>query len=296
MYASKSMHCGFQAMKHKSYLLAIDGSLESKAAANLAWSLAKQTGARVVAQHVVNTRDTWRFLRPKSPGLIGSSPYIEAFENVTKGLRSIAEALMTSYRAQAEGQNINFETYIDEGDLVTEICHRAKDHDLLILGHGKNTNLGAEHNNVYSVCEELSEFSPIPLLFVMAESNPWQKMHVTIASTRTDPSIIESLSEFGQELGLSAQLHISSSISGTQAKNWLDVLSMQKNAKYWNIYMDSNGHKPANEDELAVLVPAINQEGRLDRKQVRSCISTLSPAAVLLWNQPPQAINKRTIV
>ncbi len=279
------------AMKHKSYLLAIDGSVESKAAAYLAWKLAKKTGARIVAQHVVNTRDTWRFLRPKSAGLIGSGPYVEAFESVTKGLRSIAEALMLSYSTQAEGQNIEFETCIDEGDLVSEICKRAKEHDLLIIGHSKDGNIGVDQKTPYSVCEELAEFCPVPMLFVMKECNPWQKMHVSISSVRTDPAVIETLSQFGRELQLSTQLHITPAISGTEAKNWIDTLSLQHDGKSWDIYMNSNGQKPVQNDELAVLVPALNEHGRLDKKQVRSCINTLSPSAVLLWHQQSHSTN-----
>ena len=122
------------AMKTNSYLLVLDGSAESRAAAFLAWKLAKQSGARVVAQHVIDIPAVANLLPFRKAGFIGSGPYMEAREHTVAELRSVAETLMLSYQAQAEGHNIDMETYIDEGDPAEEICKRAEAHELLIVG------------------------------------------------------------------------------------------------------------------------------------------------------------------
>jgi len=245
-------------MKYQSYLLTLDGSTESRAAAYLAWNLAKKTGAKVVAQHVINVRDIWRLLHPKSAGFIGSGVYIELFESVRNGLRSIAEALMVSYRAQVEEQNIEFETHIDEGDLVTEICKRAKEHDLLIIGHQVSRSAETGQIASYSLCEELADICPCPMLIVTSICNNWEKMHVNIASAKTDLSAIEELSEFGQKLGLSMELHISQSIPATEARALINTFTLCRNSSSWDIYMEGNKQESIHPDELPVVIPALN--------------------------------------
>ena len=270
-------------MKNNSYLLALDGSLESRAAAYVAWSLAKKTGARVVAQHVVNIRDTWRFLRPKSNGFIGSGPYMEAFQRVTEGLRAVAEALMSSYRAQVEGQNIDFATYIDEGDLVAEICKRAAENDLLIIGHRKSTK--AQQTSDYSLCEELAGICPCPMLLVTANCNHWDKMCVNIENTKVDLRTIEKLSEFGQTLGLSMQLHIGSSIVPAEAKALLSALSLCHSFRSWEIYMDGNKQESDLVGELPVIMPGLNKDQLENINIFRSNIHDMAQPALLVWRQ-----------
>ncbi|MBP9811500.1 universal stress protein, partial [bacterium] len=77
-------------MKTRSYLLAIDGSQASRSAAQFAWDLAKQTSSKVVAQHVVDTAEIWRFLAYDLAGFIGSGLYMDARERITEVMYSIA--------------------------------------------------------------------------------------------------------------------------------------------------------------------------------------------------------------
>jgi len=270
-------------MKNNSYLLALDGSAEARAAAYLAWDLAKKTGARVDAQHVINVRDTWRFLRPKSAGFIGSGSYMEAFQRVSDGLRSVGEALMVSYRAQVEGQNINFAAHLDEGDLVTEICKRARLHDLLIIGHRKSpktVQLGD-----YSLCEELAGICSCPMLLVTASCDQWNKMCIHIEDTKVDLRAIETLSQFGQKLALSMKLHISSSIPLSEVKALLNALSLCHGFKSWEIYMDNGKQENAAADELRVIMPILNERAVNGVKSLRASIHELSEPALLVWPQ-----------
>jgi len=271
-------------MKNNSYLLALDGSIESKAAAELAWNLAKKTGAKVVAQYVVNVRDTWKFLRPKSAGFIGSGPYMEAFERVTSGLRSVGEALMMAYRAQVEEQHIEFETHIDEGDLVAEICKRAKEHDLLIIGHQVSRSAETGQIANYSLCEELADVCPCPMLIVTASCKDWKKIRINFESTKTDLSAIEKLSEFGQKLGLPIELHISQSIPLAKAKALISAFSLCHNFSAWDIYMEGNKKDSSHTDELLVIIPASNGHRSSENDaQLRSYVHELSEPALLLW-------------
>ncbi|HMX46016.1 MAG TPA: universal stress protein, partial [Candidatus Obscuribacter sp.] len=102
-------------MNGPSYLLTIDGSAESRSAAYFAWELARQTEARVAAQHVVDTRAIWQFLSYDLPGFIGSGVYLDAKERITEVMKSVAESLMLAYTSQVSELSDNHETYIDEG-------------------------------------------------------------------------------------------------------------------------------------------------------------------------------------
>lgn len=97
-------------MKTTSYLIVLDGSAESLAAAHTAWSLAAETGARVDAQYVVDTDAIWRFLSFERPGLVGSGVFIEARDKITAVMTSLAETVMLSFRTQMEGRSVDFET------------------------------------------------------------------------------------------------------------------------------------------------------------------------------------------
>ena len=121
-------------MNGTSYLLAIDGSEESRNAANFTWELASQSGARVTAQHVVDTQAAWRFLSHDRAGFVGSGVYMEAREKITDALYAIAESIMLSYTCQIDSRALEYETYIDSGDPATEITRRAQQHDLVVMG------------------------------------------------------------------------------------------------------------------------------------------------------------------
>ncbi len=241
-------------MKHPSYLLALDGTTESMTAAYFAWDLAKKTGARVVAQHVVNARDIWHFLRPKSAGFIGSGPYVAAFEQIANGLREIAEALMLSYRAQVETQGIDFATYIDEGDLVAEICKRAKDHDLLIIGHRMLAPSTSKRDNDYSLCEELADICPCPMLMVSGRHKNWTTMRVRVANADTNISSVDSLNNFVKSLGLNLKIELPSTMPKKEAKQFMNKLAMVDRTN-WNIYKNDGEKKPISETELLVIMP-----------------------------------------
>lgn len=168
-------------MKTNSYLLVLDGSAESCAAAFLAWKLAKDPGARVVAQHVIDIPAVETLLPCGKAGFIGSGPYIQAREQTVAALRSVAETLMLSYRAQAEGRNIDIDTYIDEGDPVDEICKRAQEHELVIIGHDSL----ASQEKLSGFCEKIEQSCPRPILFVNAAGDVCNKLRALVAVAGT---------------------------------------------------------------------------------------------------------------
>ena len=268
-------------MKKPSYLLALDGTSESRAAAYLAWNLAHKTGARVVAQHVINAKDIWRFLRPRSAGFIGSGLYVEAFEHVTKGLRSIGEALMMSYNAQVEGQNIDSVTYIDEGDLVSQICKRAQESDLLIIGHRPSTLPSKETDNTYSLCEELIEVCPCPMLIVTASCPNLNKLRLRLFTGQTDARSIESLNKFVHSLDLPVLIELSSSIPVKE----LDKLKKQlltTGAQNNEFFPNDSQKDSSSSNEMLAMISSYNQT-KQSKNELFSHMNNLLQPATLIW-------------
>lgn len=184
------------------YLLAIDGSAESRSAAYFAWELARRSGARVVAQHVVDTQAVWRFLSYDRAGFIGSGLYMDAREQITAAMYSIADALMVSYGSQIEGQSIEFENCLDEGDPATEIARRARNHDMVIVGHN-----GRDSSPIgYGMFERLTDLCTCPVLVVGAGFKQWSKMQVFINSDISHKSDISGICDLGAALGLPTEI------------------------------------------------------------------------------------------
>ncbi len=279
-------------MNKPSYLLALDGSIESKSAAELAWSLAKRTGASVTAQHVINIRDIWHFLRPKSAGFIGSGPYIAAFQCVANGLREIAEALMLSYQSQVESQGIEFSTHIDEGDLVAEICKRAKDHDLLIIGRGI---LESKDRNVeHSLCNELANICPCPMLIITSQNADWTSLRARVLSSNVDVHLVDSLGNFAKSLQVPLVVELEPNIAPKEASIFMDQLAALDH-KQWNISQSENIEIAHSDGELIVVVPGTESRSTTTSKSSCLDLKNWTQSALLIWrNQRNPSANSVT--
>lgn len=201
-------------MNGTSYLLSIDGSEESRAASYLVWELAKQTGARVVAQHVIDTAAVWRFLSYDRAGFIGSGLYMEAREKIASALYSIAEGLMLSYTSQIEGQSVPFETCIDEGDPATEIARRAEEHDLVVIAYSRrNFTVGAMFEKLLGICQ-------CPILILGSNVKQWSEMRVFINKDVLSEKTVSYQYQFGTTLGIPTQVYLDSTVSQSDAERF----------------------------------------------------------------------------
>jgi nucleotide-binding universal stress UspA family protein len=195
-----------------SILLSLDGSAQSRYAAELCWAMAKANGLTVDAQHVVDSLAAWDFLNFDIAGFIGSEPYFEAHETMLKCLNTIGESLTEAYEGQAAGHEIPGKTYLDEGTTIREICWRAKDHSLVAIGQ-RSTGMGSPDEDKRriprrSVAESLTYYCPRPLLVVQDRCEPWTKMRIMLSSLRVPSSLLESLIGFARQLNVEPQIRL----------------------------------------------------------------------------------------
>lgn len=155
-------------MVHSSILLPITGSLESLNAAELAWYLAGQTDSELTAQHVIDIGTLLAFLGIEKPGLIGSGPFLTAYETMGRALRDISDKLEDSYTARVSSLGIKSAFVVDEGDPVEEICKRARDHGFIVTGyHSRFIDYTQNCQvNKLALAELIVQRSPVPVLIV----------------------------------------------------------------------------------------------------------------------------------
>ena len=198
-------------MSKPSFLLCLNGSSQSQRAANLAFEMARKSNAQLTAHHVVDTSTTWDFLRNDEPGFIGSGVYVETFELLKNAQWGIACKLLEKYEAVAETQDIVSTSFIDEGAPVEQICKRAKDHDLVIVGHRhfmKNANPKERWHYVhYTIAEGLANQCPKPLLIVQ-DFGPdlWDDMKILVSLEHLNVTFIRACLRTAFFFGLSPQI------------------------------------------------------------------------------------------
>lgn len=198
-------------MSKPSFLLCLNGSSQSQCAAQLAFEMARKSDAQISAHHVVDTSTTWDFLRNDEPGFIGSGVYVETFELLRNALWGIACKLLEKYEAVAETKNIVSTSLIDEGAPVELICKRAKDHDLVIVGHRhylKNANPKERWHYVhYTIAEGLANQCPKPLLIVQ-DFGPelWDDMKILVSLEHLNVSFIRACLRTALFFGLKPQI------------------------------------------------------------------------------------------
>ncbi|MBX9691797.1 MAG: universal stress protein [Cyanobacteria bacterium] len=183
-------------MQSLSILLGLSGSEESKSAAEIAYAIALKCNGRICAQHIVDEKSLWEILRSGKPGLIGSGPYIDAYEKGCEGLTRLGNALLEKFEAVYQGRSVPVETLIERGSPIELICERAKDHNLVIVGHEKRDqqNKSRSHSNFlrHAVAEGLAHECPRPLLVVQESIQSWNSMTVLISVDHVNFTFIKA--------------------------------------------------------------------------------------------------------
>ncbi len=101
-------------MTENSILLALDGSAESRYAAEVAWMIAEGTGCDIVAQYVIDSHAMWSMLIHHKAGFIGSGMYIATGELMLTQLREIGKAIADAYERFVP-ESVKSETIFSRG-------------------------------------------------------------------------------------------------------------------------------------------------------------------------------------
>jgi nucleotide-binding universal stress UspA family protein len=274
-------------MKTTSYLIVLDGSAESLAAAHTAWSLAAETGARVDAQYVVDTDAIWRFLSFERPGLVGSGVFIEARDKITAVMTALAETVMLSFRTQMEGRCVEFETFIDKGVPEDEVAARAAHYDLAICAYHAPSTHGS--GGAHSLAEKLAEKCSCPVLAVRSLAYGWSKLELFLTGGLANDAAIKEIYSMAAWMGMSAEVILSPETMKVDP----DTYMLGGWSRAFGVDMVRSGSlkdlidKAA--DDSILVVGAEQLSGHCDeprRELVREYLEASEKRAVLFWPDP----------
>lgn len=264
-------------MSEKSILLGLDGSAQCRYAAELAWAMSKTGEMRVDAQHVVDSLASWDFLSFDIAGFIGSGPYFEAHDVMRTTLMSVGQNLVDVYRTLALQYSVEGEAYLDEGATIREICLRAKDHSLVVLGHQSSGMQSPDEDQRKfprrSIAETLTQYCPVPLLVMQDRCRLWTKSRLLLGPSVVPPELLKSYFAFGKELGLETSVRfvydsaitagdkdVQSSMADFKktfpdaAKNPIEVKSMKDVSEYMKDDAESD-------PDTLLVVPIVESDG-----------------------------------
>ena len=197
-------------MRNLSILVCLDGSAYSRYAAELAWRIAKNTGANVTAHHVIDTKGTEEFIVQEPAGFLNGKLYRSAYNNVRQELRDLAHELRDTYLKESTRHGIRTDFVIDEGDPVLAIAERAKSHDLVIIGHKPHAErtkpLYRRQFLRLSVAEALSHDCPRPMLVVQGETELWSEMTVLVSIEHLNQNYVNACLDLAKLLSLRTNL------------------------------------------------------------------------------------------
>jgi len=166
--------------------------------------------ARVQAQTVVDTGALWQLLGEDRPGLIGSGPYVAAYETAAAAMQAAADSLTCAYEAKVGALGIESDFVIDQGNVVTEIARRAKNHDLVIIGRRKTTEHRAHFDLLrvprYSVSDHLLYYSSRPVVVVSNGCVSWKTARLVVDANQYDAHSLQSFLDLADLLGIDREI------------------------------------------------------------------------------------------
>lgn len=287
-------------MSFNSILLILDGSAQCVLASELVFQVCRDRKIALNAQYVVDSLGIWEFLNYDLPGLIGSGPYLNAHEAMRRELFSLGQTLTEMYEVRAESAAVVSGIFLDEGNPVREICQRAKDHDLVVVGH-KPTGISSatvDRRRVprYSLVELLAMSIEKPLLIVQERSPVWSTLDVYVDTSREFQNTLNG--SFALASMLSANIQVTSCISEQEEFNRPDILyecldslrSEYKQVSVQVVCTDARSVKremesKVNYDSLVVMSSLDNGNNRVDPVglTVDQIIRYLSVSSLLIW-------------
>lgn len=195
-------------MKGKSILLALSGSQQSRYATEVCWNLARRLGATITAHHVVDSHSAWEFVGHENPGFLKSAVYLEAYQQLVSSLFCLGEDLADAYADEAKEAGVDNVCIVDEGNPITEICRRAANHKMVVIGH-KAVKERQEPRRQFmrlSIAESLAHDCSRPLLIVQDECKEWTSLSIMISLDHINEVFINSCLDMANALQLPATL------------------------------------------------------------------------------------------
>lgn len=152
----------------KSILVGIDGSEHSRTALRYATWLARRLDATVTGLHVVDIVSIEGSFFHDISGSLGFEPYLDFTSKMREALHERGQALLDEFRATCSSEGVRCETALQIGIVPSEICERAREADLVVIGH-RGVNQRFSTGLLGGTAESVTRQCPKPLLVTPLE-------------------------------------------------------------------------------------------------------------------------------
>jgi nucleotide-binding universal stress UspA family protein len=152
----------------KSILVGIDGSEHARTALRYATWLARRLDATVTGLHVVDIVSIEGSFFHDISGSLGFEPYLDFTSKMREALHERGTALLEEFRATCAAENVRCDTALQIGIVPSEICERARESDLVVIGH-RGVNQRFSTGLLGGAAESVTRQCPKPVLVTPLE-------------------------------------------------------------------------------------------------------------------------------
>lgn len=152
----------------KSILVGIDGSEHSRTALRYAIWLARHLDATITGLHVVDIVSIEGSFFHDISGSLGFEPYLDFTSKMREALHERGTALLEEFRATCNREGVRCDTALQIGIVPSEICERAREADLVAIGH-RGINQRFSTGLLGGTAESVTRQCPKPVLVTPLE-------------------------------------------------------------------------------------------------------------------------------
>src|SRR5260221_11325828 len=147
----------------KRIVVGIDTSEHSRVAQAYAFALARRLGAALIGLHVVDIVSIEGSFFHDISGSLGFEPYLDFTSKMREALHERGVALLDEFRATCTQEGVRCDTALQIGIVPSEICERAREADLVVIGH-RGVNQKFSTGLLGGAAESVTRQCPKPLL------------------------------------------------------------------------------------------------------------------------------------
>lgn len=152
----------------KRILVGIDGSDHARTALRYAMWLARRLDAQVTGLHVVDIVSIEGSFFHDISGSLGFEPYLDFTSKMREALNERGEVILREVETTCREAGVRCETAMQTGIVPGEICDRAREADLVVIGHlGVNRRFST--GLLGGVAESVTRQCPKPVLVTPLE-------------------------------------------------------------------------------------------------------------------------------
>jgi nucleotide-binding universal stress UspA family protein len=185
----------------KTILVGIDGSEHSRAAEEYSVWLAQKLGATLTGIHVVDIVAIEGSFFHDISGSLGFEPYLDFTSKMREALQERGKSLLEDFAVRCDTERLRSDTVLQIGIVPTEIAERARESDLVVIGH-RGVNHKFSTGMLGGVAENLTRQCTKPVLVTPQKFKQIESPLLAYDGSERASAAMDAAAEVCTELGL----------------------------------------------------------------------------------------------